>query len=75
MMKKAESMTNQASSNPNDNDIHNFEEVLLSIQQQNNSIDFLKISQVVTIVSGIYIAYKQYYNIKEEYFNIVNFKL
>jgi len=32
----------------------------------------LKISQVVSIVSGIYIAYKQYYNLKEEYFHTFN---
>jgi hypothetical protein len=29
----------------------------------------LRISLVVTLISGIFIAYKQYYNIKDEYFN------
>ena len=30
----------------------------------------LKISQVVTLVSGIYLAYKQYYNHRDEFHNI-----
>lgn len=41
----------------------------LNIKEENDRIDMLKISQVVSIVSGIYIAYKQYYNLKEEYFH------
>lgn len=43
----------------------NFEEVFLEIKVEKNDIDVLKISQVVTLVSGIYIAYKQYYNIQD----------
>lgn len=68
-------MSNSESNNPRDDEIFNFEEVLLQIQQENNNIDILKISQVITIVSGIYIAYKQYYNIKEEYFNPIMFTI
>lgn len=34
----------------------------MGIKEERNEIDLLRISQVVTIVSGIYIAYQQYYN-------------
>jgi hypothetical protein len=43
---------------------------LLKIKDETNEIDILKISQVVTIVSGIYIAYKQYYNRQEDFYNV-----
>ena len=45
-----------------------FEEFFLEIKDEKNEIDLLKMSQVLTIVSGIYIAYRQYYNISDEYF-------
>jgi cytochrome b subunit of formate dehydrogenase len=67
-LKKMDSLSQETSTNPNE-EIFNFESLLLDIQEQNNNIDILKISQVVTIVSGIYVAYKEYYNIKGDYFN------
>lgn len=33
----------------------------MDIKEERNEIDLLRISQIVTIVSGIYIAYQQYY--------------
>ena len=48
----------------------NFEQVLLKIKEDSNEIDILKISQVMTLVSGVYLAYKQYYNLREEFHTI-----
>lgn len=45
-----------------------FEELFLDIKEEQNQLDILKISQVVTIVSGVYVAYKQYFNNAGEYF-------
>lgn len=42
-----------------------FEELFLDIKEEQNQLDILKISQVVTLVSGIYVAYKQYFNAGE----------
>jgi hypothetical protein len=46
-----------------------FEELFLDIKEEQNQLDILKISQVVTIVSGIYVAYKQYFSSADEYFH------
>lgn len=40
----------------------------MDIKEEQNQLDILKISQVVTLVSGIYVAYKQYFNSAGEYF-------